>query len=82
MPLVIKTRTAKIIIVYSSNTINAYCNAGGKSLYGSTEKANAQKVSFLRPLPLPKHSEAFLRWIQKENFSDVGYITDMDLGRL
>ena len=81
IPLIIKTRNPQIVVVYTSNTINAYCNAGGKSLYGfnSTEKTNAQKVSFLRPLPLPNHSEAFLRWIQKENLSNVGYITDLDL---
>lgn len=81
IPFIVKARNPKITIVYSSNTVNAYCAAGGKSLYGfnSTQTTSAQKVSFLRPLPLPKHSEAFLRWIVKENIKDVGYVTDLDM---
>lgn len=81
IPFIVKARNPKITIVYSSNTANAYCSSGGKSLYGfnSTVNIGAQKVSFLRPIPLPKHSEAFLRWMLKENIKDVGYITDLDL---
>lgn len=80
-PFVVKSTRAKIIVVYSSNTENAYCNAGGKSLYAfnSTEKKPAAIVSFLRPISLPRHSEAFLKWFCKQNYSDVGYITDSDL---
>jgi hypothetical protein len=64
IPFVVKSAKPKIIVVYSSNTENAYCNAGGKSLYAfnSSEKKPAAIVSFLRPIPLPKHSEAFLKW--------------------
>jgi hypothetical protein len=81
IPIIIKTRSASITIVYSSNTVNAYCNAGGKSLYGfnSTDKLPAKKVSFLRPLPLPRFSEAFLRWLPSQNFENVGYVVDSDL---
>ncbi|MBS1554519.1 MAG: hypothetical protein JSU09_06305 [Bacteroidetes bacterium] len=81
IPFVVKSTKAKIIVVYSSNTENAYCNAGGKSLYAfnSTEKKPAAIVSFLRPIPLPRHSEAFLKWFCKQNYSEVGYITDSDL---
>lgn len=81
IPFVVKSAKPKIIVVYSSNTENAYCNAGGKSLYAfnSSEKKPAAIVSFLRPIPLPKHSEAFLKWFCKQNYSNVGYITDGDL---
>jgi hypothetical protein len=81
VPLIIRSPNPKIVVVYTSNTENAYCNAGGKGLYdfNSSDKVSAQKVSFLRPINLPKHSEAFLRWFQHQNFKDVGYITDADL---
>ncbi|MBT1698040.1 hypothetical protein KK083_14200 [Fulvivirgaceae bacterium PWU4] len=81
IPFIVKTRNPKITIVYASNTVNAYCSSGGKSLYAfnSTENTAAQKVSFLRPLSLPKHSEAFLRWVVKENIKDVGYVVDLDM---
>ncbi len=81
IPLVVRGAQPKTIILYSSNTENAYCPAGGKSLYGfnSTGGKMASKVSFLRPIPLPKHSEEFLRWINNKNLKDVGYITDMDM---
>lgn len=81
IPLIVRMRNPRIVVVYSSNTENAYCGAGGKSLYAfsSSDKQPAQKVSFQRPINLPKHSEAFLRWFQREKFKDVGYITDVDL---
>jgi hypothetical protein len=81
VPLVVKAAQPKIIILYSSNTENAYCPAGGKSLYGfnSTGNKMASRVSFLRPIPLPRHSEEFLRWIIGQNLKDVGYITDKDM---
>ena len=81
IPFIIRTRNASITVVYPSNTVNAYSNAGGKSLYGfnSTHNAACQKVSFLRPLTIQRHSEAFLRWMLNQNFKDVGYITDLDM---
>ena len=81
IPFVVKTRRARTVIVYPSNTINAYCNSGGKSLYGfnSSGSLRAEKVSFLRPMPLPEHAEAFFKWMKKEGRDDVGYIVDSDL---
>lgn len=81
IPLIIKSPNPRIAVLYSSNTENAYCPSGGKSLYGfnSTELKMANKVSFHRPIPLPKHSEAFLRWLYDQCLEDVGYITDMDM---
>jgi hypothetical protein len=81
IPFIIKSTHAQIVVLYSANTENAYCNAGGKSLYSfnSTEKHASAKVSFLRPIPLSEHSESFLHWIISKNLKDVGYITDIDM---
>ncbi len=81
VPFVIKCNNPKIIVLYSSNTENAYNSSGGKSLYGFNSSDNTASVivSFLRPQWLPKHSEAFLRWMLKQDFQDVGYITDVDM---
>lgn len=81
IPLIIRTYNPKIVVVYTSNTENAYSNAGGKGLYGynSTDNKPSTIVSFKRPINLPKHSESFLRWFAKQNYKDVGYLTDADL---
>lgn len=77
IPLVVKAKSPKIVVLYSSNTENAYCPAGGKSLYGfnSTGSKMASKVSFLRPIPLPKHSQEFLRWLTTQNLIEAHYRT-------
>lgn len=81
IPMVVKNRNAKVIVLYSSNTENAYSPSGGKSLYdfNSLDGKKAVKVSFHRPIALPRHSEAFLRWIVNQSVEEVGYITDMDM---
>ena len=81
IPLIIRSFNPKIVVVYTSNTENAYCNAGGKGLYSynSTNKKPSTIVSFKRPISLPKHSESFLRWFAKQHYKDVGYITDTEL---
>jgi hypothetical protein len=81
IPFIIKSRRANVVVVYPSNTENAYNNEGGKSLYGfnSTDKTEAKVVSFMRPHAIEKFSESFLRWMSKQEFSDVGYITDADM---
>ncbi len=81
IPLIIKMAKPNIVVVYNSNRENAYCNGGGKSLYSfnSSEFKPAKKVSFLRPMRLPKHAELFLRWFETQPFKDVGYIADVDL---
>lgn len=81
IPFIIKAKSPRIVILYPSNTENAYNNSGGKSLYGfnSSNKEGAAIVSFLRPSSLPRHAEAFLRWMVTQNFDNVGYISDMDM---
>jgi hypothetical protein len=82
IPFVIKpTKPCDILILYSSNTENAYCESGGKSTYGynSSNKVPASIVSFRRPIGLPFHSTEFLRWIAKNKEYKIGYIADQDL---
>jgi hypothetical protein len=83
IPIIIKRANPKIVVVYSSNRENAYCSAGGKSLYSfnSSDLKPAQKVSFLRPMKLPRHAEPFLRWFELQPFDDIGYIADVDLDK-
>lgn len=81
IPFIIKSRNPNIVVVYPSNTENAYNCSGGKSLYGfnSSNREGATVVSFLRPLSVSQHAEAFLKWMITQNFVDVGYISDMDM---
>lgn len=81
VPFVVKSREPQIVILYSSNTENAYCHSGGKSLYAynSSEGVPAQTVSFLRPIELPFHSTDFLKWFNTLPFENVGYVADVDL---
>lgn len=83
IPVVVKSRsTPEIVVVYSSNTDEAYNNAGGKSLYNynSSGEQRASRVSFQRPLDLPLHSAAFLKEFEGLRDSvEVGYVADKDL---
>jgi hypothetical protein len=82
IPFVVKSKQRKeIVVVYASNTINAYNEAGGKSLYpikDGTVKASNQ-VSFQRPIGLPWHSTHVLEWFHGIEEYDVKYICDRDL---
>ncbi|MBL4862320.1 MAG: hypothetical protein JKY09_04815, partial [Crocinitomicaceae bacterium] len=79
--LVRSNKKTDILILYSSNTENAYCKSGGKNMYSydAIEKKHPPKVSFLRPIGLPTHSKAFLRWINTFKDFNIGYLSDMDL---
>jgi hypothetical protein len=78
IPFIIKTHdTVDLLIVYPSNTANAYAESGGKSLYSLQQRPPA--VSFHRPIPLQDLSQVCLRWLPTlENFS-MGYIADIDM---
>ncbi|SKA20517.1 hypothetical protein SAMN04488128_1021568 [Chitinophaga eiseniae] len=76
IPIVIKTTGhPDITIVYPSNTENAYCTSGRRSLY--TVPA-AKKVSFLRPIPYTFYGAGFFAWIEKQPYS-YGVIADVDM---
>jgi hypothetical protein len=69
---------SQITVVYPSNTANAYCYDGGKSLYKPTVNDRSYVVSFHRYQPLEQYSINFLKWIQGQNY-DINYIADQDM---
>jgi hypothetical protein len=81
-------RQSDIIVVYPTNSEEAYNNSGGKSMYPNYSIGGAATtVSFQRPLSafaidsVRLWSTAFLKWIQKKNLNNysVRYIADADL---
>jgi hypothetical protein len=87
IPFVVKADTNNmpdIIIVWHSNTDNAYCSAGYGSLYGGPSVALSQTVSFNRPLLLGQGNYwcdlGFLKWLNTANINaSIGFICDKDL---
>lgn len=78
IPFIVKTdQPVDIMIVYPSNTANAYSASGGKSLY--SQQGRPTSVSFQRPIALQSLSQYCLKWFSTlENFS-IGYIADLDM---
>lgn len=78
IPFIVKThQPADLVVVYPSNTANAYETSGGKSLYSADHRPPA--VSFQRPIPLQSLAEVCLKWFTSlEDFS-VRYVADIDL---
>lgn len=81
IPMIVRATAPEVVVLYSSNTENAYSAAGGKSLYGfnSSDSKMASKVSFLRPISLPRHSQDFFRWLYSQQVTELGYISDFDM---
>ncbi|WP_187262739.1 N,N-dimethylformamidase beta subunit family domain-containing protein [Pontibacter beigongshangensis] len=79
IPFTLKAENAEVVVVYSSNTVNAYNISGGKSLYKLfSEKTHV--VSFQRPM-LPAVSffaEDGLKWLKSTSYN-INYINDQDL---
>lgn len=80
IPFVVKTQeSVDMIIVYPSNTANAYCESGGKSLYTAPATERPPIVSFHRPIELQYFSAQCITWFsQLKNFK-IGYLADSDL---
>ncbi|MGZ3821255.1 MAG: N,N-dimethylformamidase beta subunit family domain-containing protein, partial [Mucilaginibacter sp.] len=91
IPIICKgnTQVADVTVVYPSNTFNAYCYNGGKSLYkpgdAVTEYAiyRATVVSFLRYDPVTAGAagnfiESFFEWMPGQNYN-TRYVADIDL---
>lgn len=78
-----KGKAAKVLVVFESNTCNAYCRTGGKSFYGSDvpgDEMRAHKVSFERPLVIHPYNQEFLKWMIPRNERwEVGYVSDYDM---
>lgn len=65
-----------VLVVYPSNTTNAYATSGGKSLYTLDRPF---EVSFHRPINLQGFSSVGLQWFYNLQMVSVGYIADADL---
>jgi len=80
IPLVVKSADSAVdfTVVYPSNTENAYCVSGGRSLYVNPNPA-AATVSFLRPIPLSYYAGGFFRWILAHQTYNYNVIADSDL---
>ena len=76
IPFIIKpSDVVDAIVVYPSNTINAYNNNEGVSFYTTPRTS---KLSFNRQQVLPADIIEFFIWLNKLNYS-FGYICDYDL---
>ena len=74
IPFIIKpSNQVDAIVLYPSNTINAYNKNEGYSLYTNPR---AHKLSFHRQQNFPRFSLEFFKWVS--NF-DFGYLCDFDL---
>ena len=95
VPFVVRdplTQPTAIAVVIPVNTVQAYNNWGGKSLYNSnsTDRKRANRVSFDRPASLSgkflydDFTYAFeyqlVRFLEREGY-DVSYVTDVDVHR-
>lgn len=82
---IVSTKKATdITFVYPINTLNAYCNAGGMSLYTYQNEHNekANQVSFLRPMKFEYFaiSQDFLKWLKAmESEYSINYISDREM---
>ena len=80
IPFLVKSKinSSKTIVVYPTNTIEAYNNKGGFSFYtvNNLNIHNASILSFHRPKQIDIYSEYFLK-----NYTDslFDYISDIDL---
>lgn len=78
IPFIIKpSKPVDVMLVYASNTANAYCESGGKNLYSKIDRPF--EVSFLRPIGLENFSSACLNWFTTMNDVEIGFIADIDL---
>lgn len=76
-PFVIKNPTKKndVLVVYPSNTANAYNDKGGRSTYTTPIGIS---LSLRRPVNLQEETKEFLEWLPSQGFG-VDYICDSDL---
>lgn len=79
-PFVVKNPEKKndVLVVYPSNTINAYNQNGGRSSY---TKPIGVTLSEKRPTRLQSQLVAFLQWISKQPYN-VDYVSDRELDEL
>ena len=82
VPFIVRnpSKNSQIVILYPSNTENAYNSDGGEDFYltDSTTKASYPILSFLRPHIMPPFISSFVYWFEHQSY-DVSYIADCDL---
>jgi hypothetical protein len=77
VPFIVKPKGhVDVLVVYPSNTANAYAESGGKSLYGANR---ASAVSFHRPIPLQDFAFNCLTYFSKKTNWEIGFIADEDM---
>jgi hypothetical protein len=80
IPFIVKPKkNVDLLVVYPSNTANAYASSGGSSLYTPVK---AKTVSFLRPIALQDFSSYCMKWFSTLSGKTIGYIADIDLDSL
>jgi hypothetical protein len=78
IPFIVKaSRPVDVIVIYPSNTANAYSESGGKSLYSFPDRPH--QVSFDRPIPVQSFSYECLQWFFDLPDFSVGFIADIDM---
>lgn len=78
IPFIVKSADpVDVVVVYPSNTANAYSISGGKSLYSTDNQPN--EVSFHRPIELQDLSKVCLKWFKTVSDVSFSYISDRDL---
>jgi hypothetical protein len=80
IPFIIKSDSeSDILVVYPSNTANAYAATGGKSLYTAPADARPSTVSFHRPIDLQPFTLVCLQWFTSQPDLKIAYLSDGDL---
>lgn len=80
VPFIVKgNKGADIIVVYPSNTDNAYNKQGGKSFY-DPETSYAHKLSFSRLQKRQPDADGFLNWfLGNSSYQNYSVISDRDM---
>jgi hypothetical protein len=78
IPFIVKpSAPVDALVVYPSNTVNAYSRAGGHSMYDGASRVTT--ASFQRPFQVQWQSLICLQWLTTQREFNFGYICDSDL---
>jgi hypothetical protein len=81
VPFIVKpSASMDALVVYPSNTVNAYSGAGGHSMYDGASRITT--ASFQRPSEIQWQSLICLKWLTTQTNMNFGYISDVDLDNL
>lgn len=81
VPFIVRpSRPVDALVVYPSNTVNAYSSAGGHSMYDGANRITT--ASFQRPSEVQWQASVCLKWLTTQTNINFGYISDLDLDDL